>query len=52
MSNGPVEPAADLRQVANWIRQMYLALQQEGFTEQQSLVIVGQILGAQTGGQL
>jgi hypothetical protein len=34
MSNGPLEPAADLR---------------EEFTEQQALVIIGQILAASSG---
>ena len=49
MSNGPIEPAADIRQGANTIRQIYLALRQEAFTDQQALVIVGQILAANTG---
>lgn len=50
MSNGPVEPAAELRQLASILRQTYLALVQEGFTEQQALIVVGQILSANGGG--
>lgn len=50
MSNGPIEPAADLRQLANALRQTFLALVQEGFTEQQALVIIGQILAANAAG--
>lgn len=50
MSNGPIEPAADLRQLASMLRQTFLALTQEGFTEQQALIIIGQILAANSGG--
>jgi hypothetical protein len=46
MNNGPIEPAADLRSLASMLHQMFVALQQEGFTEQQALVIIGQILAA------
>lgn len=49
-SNGPVEPAADLRELANMLHQTYVALTQEGFTEQQALTIIGQILSAHSGG--
>lgn len=49
MSNGPVEPAAVLREAANWLRQMHAALLAEGFTQQEALVIVGQIIAAQYG---
>jgi hypothetical protein len=48
--NGPIEPAADLRGAANQLRQMYLALRQEDFTEQQTLTIIGQILASNSGG--
>jgi hypothetical protein len=50
MSNGPIEPAAEMRQLANALRQTFVALTQEGFTEHQALVIIGQILAAQAGG--
>jgi hypothetical protein len=51
MSNGPIEPNAELRTLANTLHQMFVALTQEGFTEQQALVIIGQILAANGGGQ-
>ena len=41
-----MEPAADLRQSANMMRQVYIALVDEGFSEQQALVILGQMLSA------
>lgn len=50
MSNGPIEPTADLRTLANMLRQTFLALNQEGFSEQQALAIIGQILAANAGG--
>lgn len=50
MTNQPIEPSADLRTFASFIRQMHIALVCEGFTEQQALVIVGQTIAAQTGG--
>lgn len=50
MSNGPIEPAAELRQLASAVRQTYLALVQEGFTEAEALKIVGMILAANGGG--
>ena len=46
MSNGPIEPDAGKRVAAKELRQMFLALTQEGFSEQQALVIIGQILAA------
>lgn len=49
-TNGPIEPAADMREAANGLRQMYIALVQEGFSDQQALVIIGQILAANLGG--
>lgn len=48
MSNGPIEPAADLREMASILRQTFIALKQEGFTEQQALIIIGQLLAANT----
>ena len=45
-SNGPVEPASDLRQLASFLRQTFVALTAEGFSEQQALVIIGQIISS------
>jgi len=39
---GPVEPAANLRELASFYYQMYVALVAEGFTEQQALRIIGE----------
>ena len=49
MSNGPIEPNAEMRVGAKTLRQMFLALIQEGFTEQQALVIIGQCIAANSG---
>lgn len=46
----PIEPSADLRNAANFLRQMFTALINEGFTEQQALTIVGQAIQANIGG--
>ncbi len=46
--NGPVEPSADLRQAASLIRQTYIALVAQGFSEQQALIVVGQVIAANT----
>lgn len=47
----PTEPSADLRQLASFCRQTFVALLAEGFTEPQALVIVGQIIRAGIAGQ-
>lgn len=47
----PVEPSADLRTVAHTLRETFVALTAEGFTDQQALVIIGQILAAGIAGQ-
>lgn len=46
----PREPSADIRQAASALRQMYVALTMEGFDERQALVIIGQVLAANSGG--
>ena len=46
MPNGPREPSADQRMAAAQLYGMFLALQAEGFSEQQALVILGQVLAA------
>ncbi|MGH8572532.1 MAG: hypothetical protein ACREX8_08150, partial [Gammaproteobacteria bacterium] len=45
----PMEPSADMRQAANHLRQLYVALTREGFSEQQALVIIGQCIAGQRG---
>ena len=44
------EPNADMRMLASTLRQMYLALTQEGFSTQEALVIIGQTIHAHSGG--
>jgi hypothetical protein len=46
----PTEPAADLRQMAAFLWQTFIALTSEGFSEQQALIIIGQILSMNQGG--
>lgn len=48
--NGPREPSADMRQAAAALREMYIALLNEGFTEDQALAIIGHIMTAQMPG--
>lgn len=45
-SNGPIEPPADMRAAAKSLRGLFISLTNEGFSEQQALVIIGQILAA------
>ena len=45
--NAPREPSADLRQAASAMRQMFIALVNEGFSEVQALQIIGHILRGQ-----
>jgi hypothetical protein len=42
-----MEPSADLRTAANMLRQTFIALTMEGFTEAQALMVIGHILAAQ-----
>lgn len=46
MNNGPVEPSADMRQLANAYHQFFVALTQEGFTVPQALQLIGTALSA------
>lgn len=41
---GPIEPSADARQAAYQMRQMYLALINEGFPDDQALALVAQMI--------
>ena len=50
MTNGPVEPSADAREFARACHQIFVALSLEGFTEQQALVVIGQMIAANTKG--
>lgn len=47
-----IEPSADLRKAAKDLRQMFIALVNEDFSEKQALAIIGHILaaGSQNGG--
>lgn len=47
--NGPIEPRADLRAAANDLRQLYLSLIQEDFSESEALTLIGHILAASRG---
>lgn len=47
MSDDPRrEPPADLRMAARNLRDLYLSLQREGFTSQEALAVVGQVIAA------
>jgi hypothetical protein len=46
MSTGPEEASADSRQMARVVRDTYVGLIAEGFTEWQALIIVGQCIAA------
>lgn len=42
-----IEPNADMRLMAVMFYQMFIALQQEGFTEPQAMKIIGYVIAAQ-----
>lgn len=44
--NVPMEPSADIRQLAGALRQMFIALTDVGFEDRQALVIIGQVLSS------
>jgi hypothetical protein len=46
MGNHDVEPSAEIRQLAHFLREMHVALLEEGFSEKQALLILGQTLAA------
>jgi hypothetical protein len=48
--NHPTEPSAALREVASTLWQTFVALTLEGFSEQQALTIIGQLLALNSGG--
>lgn len=43
------EPRAELRQAATAMREMFVALVQTGFTEEQALTLVGNAMGQAKG---
>jgi hypothetical protein len=45
------EPSADLRAAASGLFELYVALTDQGFTEQQALVVLGQVIAANGGGK-
>ena len=45
----PIEPAADVREAAHKVREIFVALIAEGFSEPQALSIIGHVLSGQTG---
>ena len=45
----PIEPSAEMRQLANVLRQMYVALLDQGFTVPEALQIIGYTLAANAG---
>lgn len=51
VDSGGVEPSAEMRDAAHKLREMYIALLMEGFTEAQSLQIVGYALAGNGGGK-
>jgi hypothetical protein len=51
MSNGPIEPSAELRVLASTLRQMYLALVAEGFTTTEAMTIIAETIRASLGGK-
>jgi hypothetical protein len=52
MPNQPREANAEARVFAKQFREMFLALVEEGFTEQQALVIIGQVVAAGIAGTM
>jgi hypothetical protein len=42
----PIEPSADTRVFAKQLRQLYLALLDEGFSEAQTMSMLGQMMTA------
>lgn len=42
--NSPIEPRSDVRVAARELREIYIALIQEGFAPHEALVIIGQMM--------
>lgn len=45
-----IEPRAELRAFASALREMYAALQQEGFTPNEAMTILGTTIASNMGG--
>ncbi|MFJ1539284.1 hypothetical protein ACIODS_12145 [Micromonospora chalcea] len=45
-----VEPASDIRQFASVMRQMFVALRNEGFSDREALSVIGQVIAANISG--
>lgn len=43
---GKTEPSADMRSMAKSLRETFVALRLEGFTENQAIAIIGQMLAS------
>lgn len=52
VDSGGIEPSADIRKAAHQLREMYIALLLEGFTEAQALRMIGYAMsGGSNGGE-
>lgn len=47
---GPTEPSADIRQAASTMWQIFVALTSEGFSEEQALMIISNMMRGNQGG--
>lgn len=46
MGNGPREPSADLRLAASGLHEMFTALLEQGFTEDQALTMLARVINS------
>lgn len=51
MDRSFVEPSADMRQAASQLRQLFVALVNQGFDDRQALALVGQAVAAAVANQ-
>lgn len=51
-SSGPREPSAEVRIAARELRSLFVALTAESFTPQEALIIIGQIVAANSSGNV
>lgn len=50
VDSGGVEPSAEMRSAAHGLREMYIALLLEGFSETQAIQIIGYSISGNTNG--